>query len=542
MIFADIPVAKAVGTILAHSQTTPERRLKKGLKLSAADIAALEEAGIHSVLAYRLEEDDIGEDDAANRLGQACASPSVTVSAAFTGRCNLYAAQDGLLIYDPEQLNAVNRVDESITLALLSPFAAVHARQMVGTVKIIPFATPQDALDGALKKIAQSPLLTVTPFIGLRAGLVETVISEATTKTSDKLKRVTEQRLRLTGMTLNEFSQVPHRANDIGTAIEGQIARGCDIVLVAGASATTDRRDVVPAGIVEAGGIVDHFGMPVDPGNLLLLGHIGDTPVIGMPGCAKSPKLNGFDWVLQRLAAGLKVTSDDIMAMGSGGLLKEIGARPLPRAQAVEEPRPTTGSAPRIAGVILAAGTSSRMGGRNKLLEDFDGTQMIRRTAENILASQASPVIVVTGRDADAVQRSLEGLDVAFAHNPDFADGMSGSLRAGIQALPDNIDGALICLGDMPLVSPDIIDKLIAAFDEEEGRTICLPVHHGKWGNPILWSRLYFEEILGVSGDQGARELLHTYAERICEVAVESDGVLKDFDTPESFEGRAEEG
>ena len=539
MIFADIPVSEAAGTILAHSQTTPKRRLKKGLKLGAVDLAALEEAGIATVAAYRLEENDVPEDKAAQRLGQACASTTITTSAAFTGRCNLYAAEDGLLLYEPDGLNAVNRIDESITLALLQPLAPVHARQMIGTVKIIPFATPRAALENVLKELDNAPLLSVAPYIGLKAGLIETVVGDTAPKTSDKLRKITEERLHMSGASLREFAQAPHQAEDIGEAVTDQIQKGCDIVLIAGASATTDRRDVVPAGIVEAGGAIDHFGMPVDPGNLLLLGHIDNTPVIGMPGCAKSPKLNGFDWILQRFAAGLKVTSDDVMTMGSGGLLKEIGARPLPRAQAVERPRPATRSAPKIAAIVLAAGTSSRMGGRNKLLEQFDGAEMIRRTTENMLSSHANPIVVVTGRDADKISASLSGLDVVFADNPEFAAGMSGSLRAGLDALPEDTDGALICLGDMPLVSPDIVDRLIAAFDEEEGRTICLPLHHGKWGNPILWSRLFFKEMRAISGDQGARELLHTYAERICEVAVDSDGVLMDFDTPESLKDRA---
>ena len=538
MIFAEIPVSEAAGTILAHSQTTPNGRLKKGLELRSKDVVALEEAGIHNIATFQLEEGDVREDDAAQRLGEACASSTTTASVAFTGRCNLYTSQDGLLLYDPDRLNAVNRVDESITLAALPPFTPVHARQMIGTVKIITFATSGDALNDAIDALGDTPLLSTAPFTGLNASLIETVIARPASKTSEKLKKTTEERLTMVGAALGAFTQVSHNSGAIAAAICKQIKSGCDIVLVAGASATTDRRDVVPAGLVAAGGRIDHFGMPVDPGNLLLLGHLDDTPVIGMPGCAKSPKLNGFDWVLQRFAAGLKVTSDDIKAMGAGGLLKEIGARPLPRAQAVEEPLPSTNAAAQVAAIILAAGTSSRMGGRNKLLEDFDGATMIRRTVENVLKSEASPIVIVTGRDARKIETSLSGLDVIFANNADFTNGMSGSLRVGLDKLTDQVAGSLICLGDMPLVSPKIVNTLIAAFDEEEGRTICLPVHHGKWGNPILWSRRYFEEMRAINGDRGARELLHTYAERICEVAADSEGVLKDFDTAESFEDR----
>ena len=222
------------------------------------------------------------------------------------------------------------------------------------------------------------------------------------------------------------------------------------------------------------------------------------------------------------------------MRMGAGGLLKEIGVRPLPRAQATGD-APATGRAPRIAAVVLAAGMSSRMGGRNKLLREIGGMPMIRRSVEAVLASSASPATVVTGRDEAEIRAALAGLDVAFVHNPDFSAGMAGSLKAGIAAVPNDADGVVVALGDMPFVTAHHIDRLIAAYDEDEGRTICVPTHDGKWGNPVLWSRRYFPEMLAITGDKGARELLHAYADKLCEVPMEDEGILRDFDTPEAF-------
>lgn len=535
MIFGEIPLGDAQGAVLAHGQKLGSRRLRKGLRLSLQDIAALRDAGVTTVTAFRLDDDDVPEDVAAEKIASACADETVTASAAFTGRSNLYAARDGLVLFDQDRLNALNRIDESITIAALRPYASIHARQMVATIKIIPFAVPQARLQTCLEQLGGEPLFKIAPYAGIRASLIETTLGEPSAKASAKLKKVTQERLTALHGTLDDHIQVGHRQGEIGEAVGKLGAMGCELILIAGATATTDRRDVVPTGIMEAGGEIDHFGMPVDPGNLLLVAHIKDTPVIGLPGCARSPKLNGFDWVLERVAAGLRVDSNDVMSMGSGGLLKEIGTRPLPRSQATEEPRPPTSAAPNIAAVIMAAGTSSRMGGRNKLLETIGGTSMLRLTVESVLASQAHPVVVVTGRDAEDVKEALSGLDVALAHNADFEEGMSSSLRVGLEALDEDIDGALICLGDMPFVECSDMDKLIAAFDEDEGRTICLPVYQGKWGNPVLWSHQYFREMAAVSGDKGARELLHTYAERICEVPAKNDGVMRDFDTPEAI-------
>jgi molybdenum cofactor cytidylyltransferase len=539
MIYADMPVDEAEGAILAHGQFAGTRKLQKGHKVSAADIAALTAAGIRRVAGFRLEPGDLDEDAAAGQVAAAVTGTGISRSAAFTGRCNLFAEFDGVLVYDRDGLDALNLVDEAVTLAALPPYEAVRQGQMLATVKIIPFAVP-GTLVSTCSSTAGEDLLSVIPYKGLNVGLVETLIPGGRNKPSDKLIRVTEERLTGVGAVLAETVQCAHDARDIAASLSAQIAAGRDMVLIAGASAITDRRDVVPAAIIAAGGQIDHFGMPVDPGNLLLLGHVGRVSVIGLPGCARSPKINGFDFVLQRLAAGLEVTPRDIMRMGAGGLLKEIGARPLPRAQATADPagsgEPSSGRAPRIAAIIMAAGTSSRMGGRNKLLREIGGAPMIRRSAEAVLASAASPVIVVTGRDAEEMRAALAGLDVSFIHNEDFAAGMAGSLKTGLGALPADTDGAVVVLGDMPYVTAGHIDRLIAAYDEDEGRTICVPTHDGKWGNPVLWSRRYFPEMLAITGDKGARELLHTYAEKLCEVAMDDSGILKDFDTPDAFQ------
>lgn len=536
MIYADMPVDEAEGAILAHGQFAGARKLQKGHKVSAADIAALKAAGIVSVAGFRLEPGDVGEDEAAARVAAISAGPLIRRSAAFTGRCNLFAGADGVLVYDRDKLDALNLLDEAVTIAALPPYDPVRDGQMLATVKIIPFAVPQDILARSMDLLADGGLFSVAPYKGLQAGLIETIIPGGRNKPSDKLVKVTRERLEGAGASLLRSAQCSHRARDVADNIKLQLSSGCNIVLIAGASATTDRRDVVPAGIVAAGGVVDHFGMPVDPGNLLLLGHVNDVPVVGLPGCARSPKVNGFDFVLQRLAAGLTVTPRDIMRMGAGGLLKEIGVRPLPRAQATGE-APATGRAPRIAAVVLAAGMSSRMGGRNKLLREIGGMPMIRRSVEAVLASSAGPATVVTGRDEAEIRAALSGLNVSFVHNPDFAAGMAGSLKAGIAAVPGDADGVVVALGDMPFVTAHHIDRLIAAYDEDEGRTICVPTHDGKWGNPVLWSRRYFPEMLAITGDKGARELLHTYADKLCEVPMEDEGILRDFDTPEAFAG-----
>ncbi|MDP7601278.1 MAG: NTP transferase domain-containing protein, partial [Rhodospirillales bacterium] len=357
----------------------------------------------------------------------------------------------------------------------------------------------KSVLDAVLKIAGEEPLVEIAPFELKKIGLILTRLPGMKESILDKTLQTAVARVQEFGSEITMEIRCEHTEKDVVNAITETNSKSCDIILIFGASAVVDRADVLPAAVVAAGGSVDHFGMPVDPGNLLFIGGIDDTPLVGMPGCARSPKLNGFDWVLWRLLANIPISSRDIMLMGSGGLLKEISERGQLR-QDSSEPK-AQAREPKIAGLLLAAGSSRRMGKENKLLTDVDGTAMVTRVAKQITASQAEGLMVVTGHEKDQVELALKNYATGFAHNPDFADGLSTSLKTGLRALPDNIDGAIVCLGDMPLVKAEHIDQLIRAFDPVEGRSICVPVHGRKRGNPVVWSKRFITEILSVTGD-----------------------------------------
>jgi molybdenum cofactor cytidylyltransferase len=323
---------------------------------------------------------------------------------------------------------------------------------------------------------------------------------------------------------------VPHETEKLKGAIGEAVAQKSELVIVFGASAIADRRDVIPAAIEAAGGRIEHFGMPVDPGNLMLIGSVGGVPVIGAPGCARSPKENGFDWLLARMLAKLPVRSEDIAGLGVGGLLMEIVTRPQPRAEPVET------AAPRLAALVLAAGRGTRMGGPNKLLEPLHGKPVLRHAADAALASGARPVIVVTGHERASVEAALKGLDVKLVYNPDYAEGLASSLKAGISALPAEADAAAVMLGDMPQVTPDLIKRLGEALDPARGALIAVPVREDRRGNPVVWSRRFFDELSKLEGDTGARHLIAQHAEAVTEVPVRDDGAFVDVDTPEALD------
>ncbi len=537
MKFGPLPVAEAEGAILAHGIRAPGVDVRKGRRLSAEDIALLARAGIETVMAARLEPGDVHEDEAAARLGAALARPGIRAGRATTGRVNLYAEAPGLLQVARDLVDRFNMADEAITLATLPPFARVAARDMVATIKIIPFAVPEPALRDCLAIAGGGAILDLAPFRRFGARLIQTQLPGMAEKLFDKTLRVTRERIAGLGGDLLSENRCPHDIDALAAAVAAAHRQGCDMLLIAGASAITDRRDVVPRAIETAGGRLRHFGMPVDPGNLLLLAELDGVPVLGLPGCCRSPKRNGLDWVLERLAAGLEVTPEDIMRMGVGGLLAEIPDRPQPR-----EARPRETAEPKVAALVLAAGRSRRMGGPNKLLLEIGGKPMVRHVVEALLASRARPVVVVTGHESDRVAAALAHLPVTLVHNPDHAEGLSSSLRVGLDALPEEVDGVLVCLADMPRITAPLVDRLIEAFDPAEGRAIIVPTCGGKRGNPVLFGRAFFEAMRAIRGDVGARHLLGDFAEQLVEVEVGDPAVLLDLDTPEMLRAELEHG
>jgi molybdenum cofactor cytidylyltransferase len=529
MKFGAVPPKDARGATAVHTIRQGSLVLKKGTLIGPAEISALEAAGIKDIVVAQLEPGDVSEDVAAADIAKKVAGAGVHIDRAFTGRANLFAQNAGVLVVDKDAIDCLNRVDEAITFATLSAFKPVVAGEMIATVKIIPFAVAKTARDAALAGIKE-PLLRVAPYRIRKVGIVSTVLPGLAPKVIEKTLKITADRLAPSGATIVAERRVPHERAALARALDEVLKAGAELAIVFGASAIADRRDVIPSALETVGGRVEHFGMPVDPGNLLMIGDAQGRPVLGAPGCARSPKENGFDWVLMRLLAGLPVPREDITGLGVGGLLMEIVTRPQPRT----EPGPEKGRA--IAAVVLGAGKSSRMGGPNKLLAEINGKPLVRIVTEAVLASQARPVIVVTGHQRERVEAALAGLPVKFAHNPHYADGLGTSLKAGIAALPAETDGAIVCLGDMPQVDAALIDHLIGAFDPDHGALVVIPTIDGKRGNPVVWSRRFFPDLMAVEGDVGARHLIGRYTEAVAEVPLTGAAALTDVDTPEALE------
>jgi molybdenum cofactor cytidylyltransferase len=530
MKFGPVAPSDALGATAVHSIRQGELVLKKGTLIGPPEVAALKAASVKEIVVSRLEPGDVSEDQAAAEIAKAVAGEGVRTDRAFTGRCNLFAETAGILVVEKDAIDRLNRIDEAVTLATLPAFKPVVEGEMIATVKIIPFAVAEAARDQAVVAAGKAkPVIRIAPYKVRKLGIVSTLLPGLSPKVVEKTLKITTARIAPAGATIVAERRVPHEQAALAKAIDEVLKAGAGLVIVFGASAIADRRDVIPMAVEAVGGEIEHFGMPVDPGNLMLIGKARGQAVIGAPGCARSPKENGFDWVLMRMLAGLPVSREDITGMGVGGLLMEIVTRPQPRT----EPQPEKGR--HVAAIVLAAGRSTRMGAINKLIAEIGGKPLVRIAAEQALASRAGPVIVVTGHERERVEGALAGLPVRFVHNPGYAEGLGTSLKAGIAAIPADSDGAIVCLGDMPQVDHQLIDKLLASFDPERGALVVVPTFDGRRGNPVVWSRRFFNDLMSIQGDIGARHLIGSYAEAVAEVPVAGEAALTDIDTPESF-------
>ncbi len=337
MKFGPVRLEAAFGKILGHNVAGADgkRLLRKGRALSDSDLETLRSLGWTVVYVAEPEPGDVAEDEAARRVAAAAAGPGIEASAAAAGRVNLHARERGVLRLDAARLAAVNAI-EGITLSTSSPNSPIGAHQLVGTVKVIPYAIAESTLrDAESAAGGGGPLLSINALPPRRVGLILSGSASVRERVRRDFEPSLSARVESLGSAIafSDFVPLEDEKGEeaLAQALRRQRDAGAELVLLAGETAIVDGRDIAPRAIESAGGRVEAFGAPVDPGNLLLLAYLGAVPVLGAPGCARSRRVNVVDFVLPRLLAGERLTRADIAAMGAGGLLDDVPERPMPR-------------------------------------------------------------------------------------------------------------------------------------------------------------------------------------------------------------------
>ncbi len=336
MKFEPVPLSEAKGKILGHNiaGSNGHRLLRKGKPLTDDDLENLRALGRTSVYVAKIEPNDVNENQAARRVAEAICGPGLRITGVSSGRANLLSNKQGILRVDAERLARINECN-GITLATLMTHSPVHARQIVATVKIIPYAIPDSIVSTAEAIGAESrQIVRVDALVSRSVGMI---LSGSTSMHQRLISDFSPLRDRIeklgSSVTRIDFVALDDESDEAALAdmLKQQLASGIRLILLAGETAIMGAQDIVPRAVERAGGHVESVGAPVDPGNLLMLAYLNDVPIVGAPGCARSRKINIVDWILPRLLVGDRLTRRDIIELGHGGLLQDVPERGMPR-------------------------------------------------------------------------------------------------------------------------------------------------------------------------------------------------------------------
>ena len=525
---------ETLGSVIAQTYNLPGIAISKGTFVTSEIVDYFKEGDVKNILCAIPDNGDIHEDEAANIISNAIDRSHIYTESASTGRVNFKSRSLCLVRYERSLIKEVNLVDESIAFSIVEHNQLLAKNDLIATLKIIPFFTKKKYVDQVISILSKNELFKTHRLNKKEVSLIQTFFEWQKKSMFKATSTVTKNRLEALECSLNEEKLIRHDYNVLCSEIRSSIERGIDILLISGASAITDRSDYIPKAILSEGGEIIQFGLAVDPGNLLLIGKVGSTTIIGMPGCARSPKLNGFDWVLQLLIANIPINKEELADMGAGGLLMEIASRPLPRALAKSVKKREK----KIMGVILAAGNSTRMGQDNKLLKNIGGASLVRNTAIEMLKSDIDSCSIVLGYQSDKVAAAIKDLNINLILNPLWEEGQASSLKAALNTLDTSYSDLLVMLGDLPGVKSKHINKIIEEHLLTDNRKskITIPSFNGKKGNPVIWGRSFFSDLSNLEGDVGGRALFGQHPAAINFLDMDDAAVVTDADTPEDFE------
>ena len=531
MKFGEFPAYDALGLELVHDVKCQGKTLKKGHILTSADLSLLKYSGIKTITGVQFSSEDVLPETTADILLKTLAGDYLRYTMPDeTGYSEIFADIDGTFVFDQERLKRFNMHSELISLITIQPYIPVYKGQFIANLRVFGPAVPAEKLNEAITKISGTgPLLKVAPYAFCKIGFIRTLISNSSIPPMDDDKLAA--RFAAFGFRIVYSDLCEHNVAAIEKAVRNAIDAEAEIVLVESQNPPLHRDDIVPMGFKEAAADIDRLGWPVDTGLSLVIGHKNNVKLLGYS--AEDAEQPAFDRLLRFMATNSLPNPDTFSSLAMNGLslgrmTKRISKEQMQNSIAVA----SLTDSEKIAVVILAAGSSRRMVGTNKLLESINGLPMIEHVVRSALSSNADYVVVVTGHDAKFIEKRLEQYDVKIVRNADYVSGVLGSVRLGLAVLPPDIAGAVILPADMPAFTEDYIDKLIEAFDfTAKRRPVVLPVFNSVRHNPVLWPRDLFNVVKIVPEDSQFVPALIEHSDYIKEIPLKDDLPLTDINT-----------
>ena len=329
MIFKKISIFESKGYLLTASifihSNKKKIKLSKGTEIDQKIVNLLNDNNIKHIYCAKLTKDELDENQAAYQISNRLISNkrNFYLHNLMTGRVNLKSRIDGLFFYDENQLIEINNISNDVGIGALRPFSRVKQNQTLVTTKIMPYGVPKSILK-TFQKLGKN-CFKILPFKKFKIDIIQTFNDSTKISILDKTKKITEDRLKNCGIDCIKEFRTFHDKNNIDKSLKKSLKNNADLILIFGVNAIADKDDLIPSVIKDNDGKVIRFGMPVEPGNLVLISTVKynnkNKYIIGMPGCAKSPKENGVDWIIWRILTGLKIDNKIISKMSIGGLI-----------------------------------------------------------------------------------------------------------------------------------------------------------------------------------------------------------------------------
>lgn len=543
MKFGEFPVYDALGIELTHPVKCQEKTLKKGRILTSADISLLKYAGVKTVIGVQFSSDDIHPETAADILLKTMAGDYLRYTTPDeNGYSEIFADIDGVFVFDRDRLNRFNAHSENIALTAVQPYMPVYKGQFVANLRLFGPAVTAETLNEAVTKISGTgPLLKIAPYAFCKIGFIRTISDKSRILPQDGEEL--EKRFGAYGFDVVFHDLCEHNSRQVEKAVRDAMDAQAEIVLVESPFPPLHRNDVVPKGFKEAAGDIDRLGWPMDMGLSLVIGHKNDVKLLGY--CAEDTNQPALDTLMRFLATKSLPEPAVFPTLALNGIsLERMAKRITPPQMEKSVSVGAVSDSEKIAVLILAAGSSRRMIGSNKLLEPLNGLPMVECVVQSALSSQADYVAVVTGHDAKFIEKRLEKYDVKIVRNPDYVSGVLGSVRLGLAVLPPDIAGAVVLPADMPAFTEEYIDKLIDAFDFKAKRPpVVLPSFNSVRHNPVLWPRDLFKAVKIIPEDSHWTPALIEHSDYIREIVLKDDLPLTDINTHgdlEKYKARVE--
>lgn len=523
---------EAVGVELSAPVECRGKTLAAGHILTDDDVAALRSAGVRQVTGVFYEPNDVPPATAADILLKAICGDFLRYTAPdATGYSALYADKDGVFFYEEDRLLRFNSHGETMSLMLVAPYTPVYKGQFLGNLKLFGGAQNTDALNEAVTKISGTgPLVKINPYRFRKIAYVQTIGRDETPDPIDRSEIMSRFGLYVFNPVYVTLCE--HSVEKVENAVRSAYDKGAEVVFIQSPHAPIGRDDVVPMALKEASCDIDRMNWPLDAGVPMVLAHRKETVFVGYG--ASDFEKPAFDRFLRLLATGTLPPADAFPSLAKGSLSLES----LVRQMSPEETETSVAvgelsQSDKIAVVVLAAGSSRRYHGANKLLEDVGGQPMLQRAVEAALTSDAEYVAVVTGYEASKTERVLADYDVKIVRNADYVSGVLGSIRLGLSVLPPDVIAAIVYPADMPAFDADCLNEMIALFKAGKNgrRPVVLPSVGGVRHNPVLWPRELFGVVKIVPEDSHWSPALIEHSDYLAELKLDDGFAVSDINT-----------